>query len=190
MYLICYITTFPHKLILFYILNDVVSIGKKGTRADKLRSIVAQMEYSHQTHKWTDSNVPFTTHLYVPETHPLTLATFHEREDEGHVFKVYAIGYQGIIMLDKVNDILFSSVNALVQRIVQHTRMGGPAKLQLERFRDAAYDPSTGLTYSTLTGEHKQSIGDVERLFNPHVTEYMERNAYAYEARYVKAIHN
>ena len=68
--------------------------------------------------------------------------------------------------------------------------MGGPAKLQLQRFRDAAYDPSTGLTYSALTGEHKQSIGDVERLFNPHIAEYMERNGHEYEARYVKAIHN
>lgn len=68
--------------------------GKKETRADKLRSIVAQMEYSHHIRKWTANNVPFTRHLYVPEVHPLTSATFHEREGEGHVFKVlYCMGY-------------------------------------------------------------------------------------------------
>ena len=32
------------------------------------------------------------------------------------------------------------------QRIGQQTTMGGPTKLQLQRFRDAAYDLSTGLT--------------------------------------------
>ena len=68
--------------------------------------------------------------------------------------------------------------------------MGGPAKLQLQRFRDAAYDSSTGLTYSALTGQRKQSIGDVERFFNPCVAEFMERNGYTYEARYVRTIHN
>lgn len=62
--------------------------GKEETQEDKLRSTVAQMEYRHQIHQWVEKGVPFTTHLYVPETHPLTRATFHEREDEGHVFKV------------------------------------------------------------------------------------------------------
>ena len=57
-------------------------------RANKLRSIVAQMEYSHQIYKWTNNHMPFTTHLYVPETHPLTWAICHEREDEGHLFNV------------------------------------------------------------------------------------------------------
>ena len=75
---------------MFWINTATICLGKKETRADKLRSIVAQMEYSYQIRKWTDSNVPFTTHLYIPETHPLTRATFHECEDEGHVFKVHA----------------------------------------------------------------------------------------------------
>ena len=79
-----------------------------------------------------------------------------------------------------------STLNALTtQCIGQHTRMGGPAKLKLQRFRDAAYDPSTNLIYSALTGEHKQSIGDVELLFSLHIAEYMERNSHKYEARYV-----
>ena len=42
--------------------------------------------------------------------------------------------------------------------------MGGPEQLQVQRFCEAAYDSSTGLTYSALIGLKKQSIGDVERL--------------------------
>ena len=48
------------------------------------------------------------------------------------------------------------------------------------------YDSSTGLTYSALTGQKKQSIGDVERLFNPEIG----KNGYTYEAHYVRTIHN
>lgn len=33
--------------------------------------------------------MPFRTYMYVPEIHPFTKKEFHEREDEGHVFKVY-----------------------------------------------------------------------------------------------------
>lgn len=60
----------------------------KETRADKLRSIIAQMMYTHIFDKWNQQGVPFHKHLYVPEVHPITQAQFHEREDEGHVFKV------------------------------------------------------------------------------------------------------
>lgn len=68
--------------------------------------------------------------------------------------------------------------------------MGGPDKLQLQRFRDAAYDPTTNLTYSAFTGLRKQSVGDVERLFHPKVAEFMEKKGYTYEARYVRTTHN
>ena len=53
-----------------------------------LRSILAQMEYSYQVCKWNDAGVPFRTHMYVPERHPLTGCDFHEREDFVHVLKV------------------------------------------------------------------------------------------------------
>ena len=46
------------------------------------------MEYTHNIEYWEKRGVPFRTHMYVPEVHPITLGTFHEREDEGHVFKV------------------------------------------------------------------------------------------------------
>lgn len=49
------------------------------------------MEFNHQVNHWAEKGVPFKTHLYVPEIHPVTQTQFHEREDEGHVFKVYTI---------------------------------------------------------------------------------------------------
>ena len=83
-----------HHIYQFYLTFSLIHLtpkGKEETRADKLRSIVAQMEYSYQIHKWVEKGVPFSTNLYVPETHPLTLAQFHEREDERHVFKVHIL---------------------------------------------------------------------------------------------------
>ena len=68
--------------------------------------------------------------------------------------------------------------------------MGGPSKLQVQRFCDAAHDPTTQLTYSALTGQKKQSIGDVERLFSPHVAQFMENRSYVYEGYYISTIHN
>ena len=55
---------------------------------DKLRSILAQFEYQHLVKSWNAKGVPFLMHMYVPEIHPITDEEFHEREDEGHVFKV------------------------------------------------------------------------------------------------------
>ncbi len=54
---------------------------------EQMKSILAQMDYTYQVRRWTEG-VPFCSHLYVPEVHPETGAEFHEREDEGHVFKV------------------------------------------------------------------------------------------------------
>ena len=67
----------------------IIKGRRRETKADKLRSIVAQMVYAHMIDKWNQQGVPFRKHLYVPEIHPITQAQFHEREDEGHVFKVY-----------------------------------------------------------------------------------------------------
>jgi hypothetical protein len=120
------------------------------------------MEYSYQVNQWEERGVPFKTNLYVPEVHPVTQEYFHEREDEGHVFK----------------------------RIGQHTRMGGPSEFQLQLLCKAARDATTNLTYAALTGQRKQSIGDVERLFNPKVAEFMEKNGHFFEARYLRVIHN
>ena len=63
--------------------------GRPETRSVKLRSVIAHMFYAHEIDYWDKKGVPFQSHMYVPEIHPITMATFHEREDEGHVFKVY-----------------------------------------------------------------------------------------------------
>ena len=55
---------------------------------EKLRSILSQLQYRHDVAEWEKFDVPFRSHIYVPETHPLTSMPFHEREDETHVFKV------------------------------------------------------------------------------------------------------
>lgn len=68
--------------------------------------------------------------------------------------------------------------------------MGGPENLQVQRFCEAAQDPSSGLTYSALTGVKKQSVGDVERLLSSEVAKFMEKKNYTYEANYVQTIHN
>ncbi len=72
----------------------------------------------------------------------------------------------------------------------QQTRLGGPAPLRLHRFWEAAKVPETQHTYTALTGKWKQSISDVERLFNPCVAKWMKEQGYDYEANYVQAIHD
>jgi len=63
--------------------------GKDENKLEKLRSIMAQLEYKYQVNTWDAKGVPFKTHLYVPEVHPDTDKQFCEREDEGHIFKVW-----------------------------------------------------------------------------------------------------
>ena len=43
-----------------------------------LRSILAQLEYTHQVRLYDAQGIPFCSHLYVPEAHPETGATFLE----------------------------------------------------------------------------------------------------------------
>jgi len=62
-------------------------IGKDETKAEKLRSI---LEYAHYVNLFHSKGANFKDHLYVPEIHPITGVEFCEREDEGHIFKVYA----------------------------------------------------------------------------------------------------
>lgn len=64
--------------------------GQKETDLEKLRSILAQLEYKYQIETWEKKGVPFKSHICVPENHPLTDVVFMEREDEGHVLKVTA----------------------------------------------------------------------------------------------------
>ncbi len=77
-----------------------------------------------------------------------------------------------------------------MQRIGNIVRRGRIENIDLERFFVALRDPTAGLTYPALTGERKQSAQDVERLFGQSVIEFMERNEYMEEARYLKVVRN
>ena len=63
--------------------------GKDESKVEKLRSILAQLEYKYQINHWNSKGVPFKDYLYVAEVHPVTGIQFCEREDEGHIFKVH-----------------------------------------------------------------------------------------------------
>ena len=65
-------------------------IGKEEDEADMLRSILAQFEYSLRVKQHCSDGVPFDKYLHIPETHKLTGTVVCQREDEGHLFKVYS----------------------------------------------------------------------------------------------------
>ena len=52
--------------------------------------------------EWEEKGVPFRSHAYVPEVHPLTKTDFHEREDEGHLFKVKQLPILIIMLKDRL----------------------------------------------------------------------------------------
>ena len=69
-------------------------------------------------------------------------------------------------------------------------RLGGPQEIHLERFVEALQDPDSGLTYPALVGTRKQSIEDVEWLFEKPLIAYMEHKNYYIEAKFLRVIHN
>ena len=68
----------------------MVIIGKDETKAEKLCSILAQLEYTYSVNLLHSKGACFKDHLYMPKVHPITGVEFCEREDEGHIFKVHA----------------------------------------------------------------------------------------------------
>lgn len=75
----------------------IFDTGKQESKLEKLKSILAQLEYKHQVMLWVSKGVP-NNHLYVPEAHPMTGLGFCEREDEGHVFKVHSSKWQHTVL--------------------------------------------------------------------------------------------
>lgn len=67
--------------------------GKEETLLEMLKSFLAQLQFKCDVMAWESKGVPFCSHLYVPEVHPLTGLPIHEREDEAHVFKVFTSCY-------------------------------------------------------------------------------------------------
>lgn len=62
--------------------------------------------------------------------------------------------------------------------------------IRLETFVEALHDSTTGLTYPALTGERKQSVQDVERLFGQGVINFMARKEYVPEAKFLMVVRN
>lgn len=67
------------------------NIPESETPTETLRSLLAQLEFKYEICKWERLGVPFKTHLYVPETDPITGAEFHDREDHNHVHREWPI---------------------------------------------------------------------------------------------------
>ena len=57
------------------------------TDIDRLRSIVAQMDFQYRVRQYDNRGIEFRTYLHAPEIHPVSGSVFLERE-EGHVLKV------------------------------------------------------------------------------------------------------
>ena len=68
-------------------------------------------------------------------------------------------------------------------------RRGGPRQFQLQ-YLAALNDPSTGLTYTALSGVRSQSVEDAERLFGEGVIIFLRSKGYSYESRYISTVHN
>ena len=111
---------------------------------------------------FTKDGVNFRDHPYVPERDPRTNEFFHEREGHNHV----------------------------VKRITNCTRSGDVPDVDVRSFVEALHDPSTGLTYTALTGQQKQSVPDCERMFSRGVLEFMERNGKTSTGCFVRLVHN
>ena len=73
------------------VVTQYTYIGKTEDKLCMLRSILAQLHYKYEVLEWEKKGVPFRSHLYVPEVHPITKCPFHEREDETHILKVYLL---------------------------------------------------------------------------------------------------
>ena len=63
-------------------------------------------------------------------------------------------------------------------------------QLKLERFSEALQDPSSGLTYTALIGDNKQSVRDAERLFSASMLGFMQAKGYTFEAKYIEVVLN
>ncbi len=89
------------------LVDDEESVPEK--REEKLKSILAQLEYTYRVRSWDEKGVPFCAFVYVPEMHPVTGAPFHEREDEGHVLKVLQILGNLLLILEYMYFFLYQT---------------------------------------------------------------------------------
>ena len=143
---------------------SIILTGRAETTADVLKSIFAIYLYrkkiSDLKHLEKDP-ADFDAHLYQPEKNEQG-EFVHHREDHNHLLK----------------------------RVVSCLRDGRIPGIDLRYLRDALHDPSTGLTYESLTGKNKQSVPDCERLIGPGVIAFLESKGHESGARILKLLHN
>ena len=141
-----------------------IYVGRPETTGEVLKSIMAIFLYRKRVddlkHHGSDP-ADFSKYLYQPEK-DVNGERIHHREDHNHLLK----------------------------RIVSRLRGGHIPGINLMHFKDALHDATTGLTYEALTGKNKQSVPDCERLINPGVIEFLEKNGHTTDACIVKRIHN
>lgn len=82
-------TVLLHALYYNECLSLVTKKKDKESDGDMMRAILAQLEFASIVREYDRNGILFRTHLYVPEVHPETGNLFYEREDPGHVLKVY-----------------------------------------------------------------------------------------------------
>lgn len=80
---------------------------------DKLRSVVATCRFRANIEYWKERGADFSSHLYVPESDPVTEEERHDRGDHNHLFR----------------------------RMAKSVREGKDPKLNFEAFNDALHDP-------------------------------------------------
>ena len=141
----------------------MILIKAKGkTKSDCLKSLMAMYLFRKKVSMYCALGVNFRDHLYVPEVSERTGEPQHEREDHNHVLK----------------------------RIAGSLRKGHIPDVDVQAFVKAMNDPSTGLTYTALTGKRKQSVGDAEKLLSPAVAKWLRANNFLSEARFVEVVSN
>ena len=121
---------------------------------------MAQYLHRHSVEEFTRNWVKFKEHLYVCEVDEKNGEPFDEREDHRHVLK---------------------------RIITSCTRAVSIPDIDLHAFVACLNAADSGLTYTALTGQHKQPVPNCEKLFSRGVLEYLERNNYRNEARFVEA---
>ncbi|XP_028407520.1 uncharacterized protein LOC114530130 [Dendronephthya gigantea] len=140
-----------------------VKKGKTEFKSDSLKSLMAMYLYKKKVSMYCEQGINFCNHLYVPEVSEKTGEPQHEREDHNH------------------DD---------CKRIAGSLRKGHIPNVDLQAFVKAMNDPNTGLTYTTLTGKRKQSVGDAEKLLSPAVAKWLKANGFLSEGRFVEIVSN
>ena len=79
--------------------------------------------------------------------------------------------------------------NHLLKRIGTCLR-NGSMHVDLRYFVDALKDSHSGLTYTALSGQRKQNVPDVERLFSTGVANFMDAKGHEQEAKVVRVVLN